>query len=176
MGRVSLGCHGLSPGGKKGRRDRDVGDTREQVIGGSSRCMGRPTRMPRQPRTENNRFVHPDTLVCRHAATSLTRTHARTRAQNLTESSTSTRLTRASTRTQTIAPRARARPLRKRVHGHSAVTTIVKMGTGYRVAVNTAGHRIRPVQVTHTASVRLVLSQSSHANRPSRYIRSDQTW
>ena len=130
MGRVSLGCHCLSPIGKQKRRDRGAEDLREQVIGGSSRCMGRSTRMPRQPRTDVTLFVPCDTLVCRHAATSLTRTHARTRAQNLTESSTSTRRTRTSTHTQSIAPRARAHALSKRVHAHSADTrTALQCGT-----------------------------------------------
>ena len=121
MSRVSLGCHGLSPGGKKGRRDRDVGDTREQVIGGSSRCMGRSTRMPRQPRTQNNRFVHPDTLVCQHAATTRTRTHARTHTQNLTDSSTSTRL-RALQRTHEPLHRARAHVHSEKSSTHTART------------------------------------------------------
>ena len=66
-GRVSLGCHGLSPQGKKGRRGRDAEDLCEQAIGGSSRCMGRSTRIQREPRTDINRFVQRDPAVCRQA-------------------------------------------------------------------------------------------------------------
>ena len=81
-GWVSLGCHGLSPQGKKGRRGRDAEDLCEQAIGESSRCMGRSTRIQRDPRTDINRFVQRDPAVCRHAPTMThTRTHARTRTQ-----------------------------------------------------------------------------------------------
>jgi hypothetical protein len=69
-GRVSLGCHGLSPEGKKGRLGRDVGDLCEQAIGGSSRCMGRSTRIQRDPRTGINRFVQRDSVsACRSTGT-----------------------------------------------------------------------------------------------------------
>ena len=122
--RVSLESHGLSPAGKKGRRDRDVTDRGEQGLGGSSRCMGRTTRMQRDPRTQHNRFVHPDTLVCQHAATTRTRTHARTYTQNLTDSSTSTRL-RALQRTHEPLHRASAHVHSEKSPTHTARTPLL---------------------------------------------------
>ena len=80
--------------------------------------------MPRQPRTQNNRFVHPDTLVCQHAATTRTRTHARTHTQNLTDSSTSTRL-RALQRTHEPLHRARAHVHSEKSSTHTARTPLL---------------------------------------------------
>jgi hypothetical protein len=80
--RVSLGCHGLSPEGKKGRRGRDSRDlasraSADRVDGWGG---GRSTRLQRDPRTDMTSFVQRDPAVCRHAATTtrtrtLTRTH-----------------------------------------------------------------------------------------------------
>ena len=113
MGRVSLGCHCLSPIGKQKRRDRDVGNLREQVISGSY--------APSTPRWRDliRSPGHVSLSTRSNDPHTHTRMHVHTKSE---ESSTSTRRTRASTHTQSIAPRARARTLIKLVSTHSADT------------------------------------------------------